>query len=233
MSAPPSPTVLLLRDELVGFARSKVMLVLWLLLPALAVGGYFLITRNADLGKAFGSDTRLTATNFMTLIMSSLAGTIAALMVAVDIVSERQRKVYELFVIRPVRRDAILWAKFLAVFGCVTVASVTAILAGIAVDAIQGDAVGLTARDLRSLASLIGVIAMSAAVGVFFGVLARTILVAVLLILYVGQNLAIVPMIPIYLGGLPNQFWVIMVITVALIALLMWGAIAMFRKSEF
>ena len=65
------------------------------------------------------------------------------------------------------------------------------------------------------------------------GVISRTILVAVLLILYGGQNLTIVPMLPMYLGGLPDSFWLIMLITALLIAALMALAIRSFRKSEF
>ncbi|HEY5952272.1 MAG TPA: hypothetical protein VIV40_42535, partial [Kofleriaceae bacterium] len=81
--------------------------------------------------------------------------------------------------------------------------------------------------------SLINVIALSATVGVLFGVLAKTILVAVILILYVGQNLAVIPMLPIYFGLVPNQFWIVMVISAALVALLLWASAALFRRTEY
>lgn len=228
-----SPTALMIRDELIGFARSKVMLVLWVLLPLITVSGYLLITSSTELKAAFGGT--MSATAFMSYLMSMLSGTVAALMVAVDIVSERQRKVYELFVIRPVRREIILWAKFVAVFGCVTFACVASIALGIGVDAARGEMLsGAMAYDaFKALVSLAGVIAISAAVGVFFGVMSRTILVAVLLILYVGQYLTFVPMLPIFFGVLPDQMWLIMLMTVALCAMLMAASIAMFRKSEF
>lgn len=228
-----NPTVRLVRDELVGFAKSRVMLVLWLLLPALAIAGYLLLPASALMGGASGP--KMSATAFMSFLMSSLAGTVAALMVGVDIVSEKNRKVYELFVIRPIRREAIVWAKFVAVFACVTVACVVAIALGIAIDAARGTAItGAVLHDAgKAVISLVGVIALSATVGVLFGVMAKTILVAVILILYVGQNLAIIPMLPVYLGLLPNHFWLFMLISGVLAAVLLWAAGRMFRRTQY
>lgn len=226
-------TRLLVRDELVGFARSKVMLVLWVVLPVLSTIGYLLLP---PLGfKAADGAPLLTATAFMSFLMSSVAGTVAALMVAVDVVSEKNRKVYELFVIRPIRPEAIIWAKFLAVFVCVTIGCVAAIVLGIAVDAIRGTPLtgALLYDALKSVTALINVIALSAAVGVIFGVLAKSIVVAVILVLYVGQNLAIVPMLPVYLGILPNHFWIVMLISAALVALLQLGSGALFRRAQY
>jgi hypothetical protein len=221
----------LLRDELFGFAKSKVMIVLWVLLPILAIAGYLLLPVNPITG---GSGLQLSATAFMSFLMASLAGTVAALMVAVDIISEKNRKVYELFVIRPIRREAIIWAKFTAVFGCVTVACVVALALGIALDAVRGLRIsGALLYDvLKSVATLTCVIALSAGVGAFFGVVSKTILVAVILILYVGQNLAVIPMLP-YLGILPNHFWLVMLIAAAVTGLLVWGSGVVFRRAEY
>jgi ABC-type transport system involved in multi-copper enzyme maturation permease subunit len=228
-----SPTKIMVRDELIGFARSKVMLVLWVLLPGIAMLGYFLVDSSTNLKAMMGGD-QMTATDFVGFLLGSLAGTIAALMVAVDIVSERQRKVYELFVIRPMRRDTILWAKFIAVFLCVSVACLLAIGLGITIDQLQGDPLrGGVWKTVRSLINLVSVVALSAAVGVFVGSISRTILVAVLIVLYGGQNLLYVPMLPVYLGVMPDQFWLVMLLTLTMIAGLMAASIALFRKSEF
>ena len=224
-----SPTRLLLRDELIGFAKSKVMIVLWVVLPLLSMAGYLLLPDEITNASGLGG---LSATAFVGFLMSSVAGTVAALMVAVDIVSERNRKVYELFVIRPIRREAIIWAKFLAVFACVTVACVVSLGLGIAVDAIRGNPPRIDYDLVKSLLSLVGVVMMSCSVGVVFGVMSRTVLVAVILILYVGQNLTIVPMLPVYLGWLPDKFWLIMLITGVLTGLLVFGATVLFRRAE-
>jgi ABC-type transport system involved in multi-copper enzyme maturation permease subunit len=221
----------MLRDELIGFAKSKVMIVLWVVLPLLAMAGYLLLPDEITNARGLGG---LSATAFVGFLMSSVAGTVAALMVAVDIVSERNRKVYELFVIRPIRREVIIWAKFLAVFACVTVACLVSLGLGIAVDAVRGNAPhGDEVYDIvKSVLSLVGVVAMSCSVGVVFGVMSRTILVAVILILYVGQNLTIVPMLPVYLGWLPDKFWLVMLITAVLTGLMVAAASVMFRRAE-
>jgi ABC-type transport system involved in multi-copper enzyme maturation permease subunit len=227
---PASATRLLVRDELIGFARSKVMLVLWVVLPCLAVLG-FLVLRDHVFG---GAGAAMTATAFMSFLESSLAGTVAALMVAVDLVSERNRNVYALLAIRPIRREAIVWAKFIAVFGCVTVACVVSLLLGMVVDLFHGQPP--TAASLhdtgKALLSMTAVVALSTATGALFGVLARTILVAVILVLYVGQNVAIIPMLPAYLGVLPNRFWLFMVISLALVAIVVWLAGRAFRRAQ-
>ena len=228
---PRSATALLLRDELVGFAKSKVMIVLWVVLPLIAMAAYLLLPR--ELTDHQGSSR--TATQFISLIISSLASAVAALMVAVDIVTERNRKVYELFVIRPIKRDAIIWSKFIAVFACVSVACIAAIGLGLAVDAVRGSVP--TSSDLveigKSLASSIAVIAIACGVGVLFGVLAKSVLAAVILVLYIGQNLAAVPMLPIYFGILPDSFWLMMAISYGLALLLAFVAARTFRRAEF
>jgi ABC-type transport system involved in multi-copper enzyme maturation permease subunit len=228
-----SPTLRLVKDELYGFAKSKVMLVLWVILPLIAIAGYLLLRGNEKIG--MDPDAKMSASVFMSLILSSLSGTVAALMVAVDLVSERQRKVFELFIIRPIRREAIIWSKFIAVFLVVTMACILSMALGIAIDTIRGDAFtsAMAYDTLKGMAQLVSVIGLSAAVGVICGVLARSILVAVLLILYGGQNLTIVPMLPTYLGVLPDQFWVFQAISLILILVLTFLASLAFRRSQF
>ena len=226
----PNPTALLIKDELVGFAKSRVMLVLWVILPVLATAGFLILPESikGNMG------SQLSATAFMSLIVGNIAGTIASLMLAVDIVSEKNRKVYELFIIRPIPRRAIVLSKFVAVFVSVAVACLISVAVGIAVDWIRGNPLGGAALydALKSMVSLTAAIGLSASVGVFFGVISKTILVAVILILFC-PNLAIVPMLPMYFGVLPNSFWIFMAISVGLIVLVLWGSVTLFRRSEF
>lgn len=231
---PRSPTRLLLRDELVGFAKSKVMIVMWVVLPLLAMAAYLLLPDRLLEARGI-SRADISATAFVAFLMSSLAGTVAALMVAVDLVSERNRKVYELFVIRPIPRATIVWAKFLAVFACVSIACVCSIGAGLVVDLVRGGSLAGSGIGelMKPLISLIGVIAVSTGVGVVFGTLSKSILAAVILILYLGQNLAVVPMLPIYLGILPNQFWLLMLVSFAIALALGLVAVRIFQRTEF
>jgi ABC-2 type transport system permease protein len=224
---PTSPFRLLARDELIGFARSKVMLVLWVVLPLLALLGFL------TLGSRMSGGV-MSATAFMSFLESSIAGTVAALMIAVDLVTERNRNVYVLLAIRPIRREAIVWAKFAAVFGCVTVACIVSLMLGTVVDLFRG--VTPTAASLyetgKALISMTAVIGLATAAGALFGVLVRSILVAVILVLYVGQNITIVPMLPAYLHVLPDQFWLFMVISYALLGGVLWLAGFVFRRAQ-
>jgi len=222
-----SQTSLLLRDELVGFAKSKVMVVLWIALPALATLGYFFLPSEGD------NDIPLTL--LMGVFVSSVAGTIAAVMVCVDIMNERSRRVYELFLIRPLRPESIVWAKFLATFSCAAIASIIAVSVGLVVDLIQGVEVteDLLGQTFESLGLVTGVIAISVATGVFIGVLFKSIVVAVILIIYVGPNLAAVPMLPVLLGWSGDFYWLTLGASTIVTLVIMYFAGVLFRKAEF
>jgi ABC-type transport system involved in multi-copper enzyme maturation permease subunit len=228
-----SALTILVRDELLGYAKSKVMLVLWFLMPAISILGYLALPSSVK--SEFGLPFEVTATMYMSVLTSTLGGLIAAIRVAVDIVGERNRKVYDLFVIRPMRRETIMWSKFIAVFVCVSVACIIAVTAGLAVDVARGDApTGAMLQDLaRSLATLAGVIALSAATGVFFGVLSRSsIVAAVILAFQLVQFFQLLPLLPAFLGVLPRQFWIMMLISFGVAALLVHAAAVMFRRAE-
>ena len=227
---PRSPTRQLVRDELIGFARSRVMLVLWVVLPCIALAGFLLLRGRA----LHGARADMSAAAFMSFLESSLASTAAALMIAVDLVSERNRNVYPLLVIRPVRREVIVWAKFVAVAGCVAIACVVSISLGVVVDLAYGvtpTAAGLSATG-QALVQMIALIALSTAAGAVFGVLTRSIVVAVLLVLYVGQNVAGLVMLPVYLGVLRDQFWLLMALAGALAVVVLWLAGRAFRRIQ-
>ncbi len=54
-----------------------------------------------------------------------------------------------------------------------------------------------------------------------------------ILILYLGQNLAIIPMLPLYLGILPDQFWILMLFSFAIAGVLGLLAARIFKRTEF
>jgi ABC-type Na+ efflux pump permease subunit len=236
-----SPTLRLVKDEMYGFAKSKVMVVLWVVLPLLAIGGYFLfeLLQNMKAEEAAqgvpDDGPRMSVFVFLSTILSSIAGTVAALMIAVDVVSERQRKVFELYVIRPMRREAIIWSKFIAVFISVSLACMISMNLAILVDAVRGETITMTTMRemLKGLAQAMAVIGLATAGGVAVGVISRTILVAVLVVQFGSQNLTVVPMLPIYMGVAPDAFWVFQGISYVLTALLVWAAGWGFRRAQF
>jgi ABC-2 type transport system permease protein len=98
---------LLYVDEFKGFTKSRVMLALWVGLPVLTLVLH-------AWSPAIDGDLPLSA--FTALIISSISGTLASAMLAVSLIHERSRHVYELFLIRPMQRRDILLAKFLVQF---------------------------------------------------------------------------------------------------------------------
>lgn len=174
---------LLFADELRGFYRSKVMLFLWVGLPVMSVVFYLW---NPDTGG------ELPLTALVSLLVVSLSGTLAAVMIVVGIIHERDRHVYDLFVIRPIRRWEILVAKFLAVYLCVVVAAVVALGVGLAVDYALND----TPMDLvlegvaDSLAISLSALLISTAAGVLIGIVSPSILVGAILVIYLGNQIA-------------------------------------------
>ena len=178
---------LLFEDELRGFYRSKVMTVLWIGLPALAGFLYYLSPDTA--GIPFAA--------FAGLIVSSIGGVLASVMLTTSILNERSRHVYDLFVVRPVRRRDILLAKFLAVYGCVVLAGALALALGIGIDyGLRGTppAVGPT---LSFLGIMLGMLAVSCSAGVLIGVAAPSVLVGVILVVYGGNQLSAVVILPV------------------------------------
>jgi ABC-type transport system involved in multi-copper enzyme maturation permease subunit len=225
-----SPTRLLARDELIGFARSKVMLVLWIILPCIALAGFLLLPARLT----GGARHMMTATQFMSLLESSIAGLVAGVMIAVDIVNERNRNVYPLLVIRPMRREVVIWSKLVAVTGCVAIACIVSVAFGMVVDFARGTppTVDSLYDAGRSLVQMTVTVAMSTSAGALIGVLCRSILVAVILVFYVGQNIAILPQLPTAFGLLPDKFWWFMVISFALVVVLVWLAGRAFRRTQ-
>jgi hypothetical protein len=233
-----SATARLLRDELAGFAKSKVMIVLWVILPILAIGGFFLFTYLTSLKEPEPGQVQeheLQVSVFLSGLLGSVAGSVAAVLVAVDIVSERQRKVFELFVIRPMRREVIIWSKFIAVFVTVWLACAFSLGFGVVVDLLRGNDLTTEGLEglLEGLAQCAGVIALATGGGVAVGVVSRSILVAVCIVWFGSQNLTLIPMLPAYFGLMPNQFWLFQLISMVLAAMLVWVAGWSFRRSQF
>jgi ABC-2 type transport system permease protein len=180
---------LLLVDELKGFYKSKVMISLWIGLPLISILFRFLST---DSGQA------IPFTVISSLVVSSLGGTLASVMLAVSIINEKNRHVYDLFLIRPVKRQNIILAKLLAVYSCITVASFLAIILAMAVDFFTRGALPVTllSDTAQSLSISLSMMAVSSAVGVLIGVASPSVLVGAILVIYGGNQISVIPLLP-------------------------------------
>ena len=155
---------LLFVDELRGFYKSKVMIFLWIGLPVIALLFRYI--------SSISSGQSLPFTLISALVVSSIGGTLASVMLAVFLINEKNRHVYDLFLIRPLKRRDIILSKFLSVYVCVAIASLIAVLAGITVDFASTGALSTTIlTDAgQSLATSLSMIAVACSAGVIIGV---------------------------------------------------------------
>lgn len=183
---------LLVKDEMRGFYKSKVMIFLWIGLPLLTILFHFWSSLQGG-GIPF---TALSA-----IITSSIGGTLASVMLVVSIINERTQHVYDLFLVRPVRRWNIILSKFLAVYACVAVASLLSLLLGLIIDVKVGGFSGTVLNDtILSLATSLSMMAVSSSTGILIGVVAPSVLVGVILVIYGGNQISALPIIPTILN---------------------------------
>ena len=178
---------LLFKDELTGFYRSKVMIFLWIGFPVMMALLHVLTPDSGDIPFSI-----MTA-----YLVSSLGGTIASVMLVVTIIGEKNAQVYDLFVIRPIRRRDLIISKFLAVYVCLVVAIFIAIVSGLVIDIFVN---GLPAEiilenTLPPLAIALSVLSVSSAIGILIGVVSPSILVGVILVIYGGNQVSVLPML--------------------------------------
>ena len=219
-------TGLLFVDELRGFYKSKVMIFLWVGLPIIALLFRFI--------SAGSSGQSIPFTVISALVVSSIGGTLASVMLAVFIINEKNRRVYDLFLIRPLKRRDILLAKFFSVYTCVAIASFIAVLAGIVTDYATMGALSTTivADAGQSLVISLSMIAVACSAGVLIGIASPTVLVGAILVIYGGNQISVISLVPTLLN-LPDAS----VFTIALAALvavaLLATAITVFNRKQF
>ena len=217
---------LLFVDELRGFYKSKVMIFLWIGLPIIALLFRFISVETSGQNIPF--------TLISALVVSSIGGTLASVMLAVFIINEKNRHVYDLFLIRPLKRRDILLAKFFSVYVCVAIASFIAVLAGVIVDyATTGTlATTILTNAGQSLATSLSMIAVSCAAGVLIGVASPSVLVGAILVIYGGNQISVIPLVPTLLN-LPDATAFTIVLAGAVAIGLLSAAVALFERKQF
>jgi ABC-2 type transport system permease protein len=217
---------LLFVDELRGFYKSKVMIFLWIGLPIIALLFRFV--------SASSSGQNIPFTLVSAIVVSSLAGTLASVMLAVFIINEKNRHVYELFLIRPLKRRDIILAKFFSVYTCVAIASFIAVLAGMITDyATTGTLSASVLSNMgQSLATSLSMIAVACAAGVLIGVASPSVLVGAILVIYGGNQISVIPLVPTLLNVQDATVFTI-VLAGAAAAGLLAAAVALFERKQF
>ncbi len=203
---------LLFKDELKGFYRSKVMLALWVGLPALVF-----ILRVVNPAAEGIPLTLLSA-----IIVSSIGGTLAAVMLAVSIIHEKEKNVYDLYLIRPIKRRDILVSKFASVYLCISIASVLALLTGLMVDYFQMGSLPLSTieESAKSMVTSLSMMAISSSAGVLIGVISPEVLIGAILVIYGGNQVSVLPSLPSLLGISDSLFFTVFLGLISTIVLL-------------
>lgn len=217
--------LLLFKDELRGFYKSKVMIFLWIGLPLMTV---LLHLWSPDTGE----DIPFTALSAM--IVSSVGGTLAAVMLTVSIINEKTRHVYDLFLIRPLKRWNLIISKFFAVYTCITIASFLALILGLVIDyfSMGGTPEAVLNDTVQSLAISLSMMAVSSSVGVLIGVAAPSVLVGAILVIYGGNQISAIPMLPNMLNiSNPVPFTIILGAVISCILLII--AAFLFTRKQF
>ena len=217
---------LLFFDELRGFYKSKVMVFLWVGLPIIAI--LFRFVQYGSTGQT------IPFTVISALVVSSLGGTLASVMLTVSIINEKNRHVYELFLIRPLKRRDIMLAKFLAVYTCVAIASFIAVFVGIATDYFTAGALPATVLTdtAQSLAISLSMVAVACSAGVLIGVASPSVLVGAILVIYGGNQISVIPLVPTLMGIADAALFTIGLAAVVAVVLLA-AATALFDRKQF
>lgn len=215
---------LLFKDELKGFYKSKVMLVLWIGLPALTI---ILRILKPQAGE-------MPFTTLSAIVISSIGGTLAAAMLAISIINEREKNVYDLFLIRPIKRRDLILSKFGAVYLCIGIAAGLALLTGVIVDLLRTGGIPETVLidSEKSLATSLSMMAISSSAGVLIGILAPSILVGAILVIYGANQISIISTLPALINT-SNQLLFTVGLGAVITAVLLCLSVFFLNRKQF
>lgn len=179
---------ILFADELKGFYKSKVMIVLWVGLPLLSLLFHYIVPNTEG----------IPISSIVAIILSSIGGTLGSAMLSTSIASEKIRHVYDLFLIRPVKRTSILLAKFFSVYLCLIIATGISLTLGLILDQIF---IGnlpefVLNQTIESLTISMAAMAISCSIGIFFGIIVSSVPVATILSVYIGNQISAISILP-------------------------------------
>ncbi len=216
---------LLFIDEWKGYAKSKVMMVLWFGLPILSFLLQFI-----DPTQLEGMPISL----LVSIVVTSIGGTLSAIMLSTSIVNEKNRHVYELFLIRPVKRSSLLLAKFLAVYSCLVIAISISLALGLIIDGLTGNLSEIEWNIIvESLITGISSMAITCSIGIFFGVLVSSVPVAAILSVYLGSQLSTLIILPTIFIEVLNPQLLAVTLGITLTTIIMGINLFLFSRKQF
>jgi len=211
-------------DELKGFYKSKVMIVLWVGLPLLSLLFHYIMP-----------DTEgIPISSIVAIILSSIGGTLASAMLSTSIASEKIRHVYDLYLIRPVKRTNILLAKYFSVYLCLIIATGISLTLGLILDQIFIGNLSeyVLNQTLESLTISMAAMAISCSIGIFFGIIVSSVPVATILSVYIGNQISAISILPtLFLDFIDPIIFSLLVGSIAAVIMLTVSSILFSRKQ--
>ena len=216
---------MLFADEIKGFYKSRVMAALWVGLPVITIVMHSIQPKTEGISFLYIAG----------LLVASVGGLIGCVTLSTSISTELNNHVYDLFLIRPVRRTSLLLAKFMAVIVCIIIAVGLSFLAGYLLDfAIVGIPTQMTIQDsINSLSTSIAAIFIACSLGVLTGVVIKSVAVSAIIGIYAGGQLSgIIALIPILLPSEMNpQLFIIAMSAIAVPIILIMG-LSLFERKQ-
>lgn len=217
--------LLLFIDELKGYAKSKVMIVLWFGLPLLSFLIQFINPSELE---------GMPISFLVSLVVSSIGGTLSAIMLSTSIVSEKNRHVYELFLIRPVKRSSLILAKYLAVYLCLVIAILISLVVGLVIDAFTGDLIeNYLNSTFESLVIGMSTMSITCSIGIFFGVLVSSVPVAAILSVYLGSQLSSLIILPTFFLEILDPVILALTLGISITITMISIDVVLFNKKQF
>jgi len=217
--------LIIFSDEFHGFFKSKVMFVLWIGLPMITILMHFFQPDMAEFPFSI----------LVSIVLSAIGGTIASAMIGTSLTSEINQKVYDLFLIRPVKRITLLFAKFCAVYLCLVIAVLISLILGLLIDyCTMGGLSNTFMRTLfESLATSLAAIAISCSIGLLFGVTVSSVPVTAILSVYVGNQLSALSILPALLVDIINPLALAAIIGIIIPTILIIISSIIFIRKDF
>ncbi|OLS13321.1 MAG: hypothetical protein RBG13Loki_3104 [Promethearchaeota archaeon CR_4] len=212
-------------DEMNGFVKSKVMVALWVGMPLVSFLVHFVQPDSEGIPLAM----------LVALVIATMGGALSTVMLSTTIISEKLQHVYDLFLVRPVKRWTLLLAKYFAVVTCLIVAVGISVGLGLIIDAFASmiSLENIWESTMDSLVVSLAAIGISSAIGVLLGVTVNSVATGAILSIYCGAQLSAVLMMPsILIPGLDPVLYSLPVgAGVSFVVLLI--ATALFNKKQF
>lgn len=218
-------------DEMRGFMKSKVMIALWIGLPIISILMHLYYP-------SYAFDV-IPTSYYVALMISSVGGLLAVVTLSVQMVNEIGAKVYDLYLIRPVKRWHIIVTKYLAVFLSITVATLISVGIGMIIDVIKITDYSLNdffIEVIKSIAISTAGISICCASGILIGMLLKSVALAAILSIYLGQQLSMVVLLPAVLLDFvsPNgSLFFTLGVGIGLTIAIMGVGIIVFNKKQF